>query len=68
MPDSPGGTRHHANDGTLRIQKPALHLRKGFFMGKYHDLYIGYFLLPVDINYMVQDCAIPEPICNVLNS
>lgn len=43
MPDSPGGTRHHANDGTLRIQKPALHLRKGFFMGKYHELYIGHF-------------------------
>ena len=42
MPDSPGGTRHHADDGTLRIQKLAL-LRKGFFMGKYHELYIGYF-------------------------
>lgn len=42
MPDSPGGTRHHADDGTLRIQKPAL-LQKGFFMGKYHELYIGYF-------------------------
>ncbi|MEO2246325.1 hypothetical protein ABGV37_15530, partial [Escherichia coli] len=27
MPDSPGGTRHHADDGTLRIPAP---LRRGF--------------------------------------